>query len=644
MNVTSCLLRFAACLLGGLASTAAMSQGVGPTTSFEVRPCTIPIESDEVARRLTCGVLTVPRLEGKPEAGVFRLAVVRRASKAPTPGALPVLFLHGGPGQGVTRRLGTGSPDFSPGHELIAFDMRGGGDSSLGLCKETNAQVLGALARDLGALETTEAARLALFACERQFRAAGLTTEMFGTRANTGDAERLRIALGIPRWNVYGVSYGTVVAADYAATHPDAIAAVVLDSMYPPDDMLLTPTATLDRTLKGLDAVCARDPSCAALHGDLPGELDRVASALDRHGLDVKVPGLGLPADTFSFSGTELRATVLGMSMFRDSMVAVPLLLRQVAKGDGAALRFAIKGQAGDGQDVVGGLATDCRDRGRHHVPWNPKASEGVDLLTGTFGVCPAWGPPGEAPRLGAAAMPVLVLMGQLDPLSTAAYGLATQRVLGPTSTLFVYPGVGHDVRNTPHTCGRRIVGSFLDDPTVPLETGCVAADPPLRVLTSAWRLPALADFAPSPSSVGKAFPVAGLVFLVGAALLLVSGLIVPLAQAAWRRNLRALGGAGQVSISIAALVVATASAAFAAVVAKTLSEQPALLMFGLPAGASMLAWLPWLAVAAGLLAVYQLVRGQRVPSVRDLVALIGLALCIGASADLGVMAPAVLI
>ncbi len=62
----------------------------------------------------------------------------------------------------------------------------------------------------------------------------GLRPEWFGTQITVADFEDVRRALGIDRWNVYALSYGTAVAMTMMALHPEGLRAVVLDSVFPP--------------------------------------------------------------------------------------------------------------------------------------------------------------------------------------------------------------------------------------------------------------------------------------------------------------------------------------------------------------------------------------------------------------------------
>jgi proline iminopeptidase len=110
------------------------------------------------------------------------------------PDGKPVVFLHGGPGAGVStwhRRF------FDPDrYRIVLFDQRGCG-RSLPHAAEPHADL----------------------------------------RYNTtwhlvADIELLRRNLGIPKWQVFGGSWGSALALAYAETHPDAVTEVVLRGVF----------------------------------------------------------------------------------------------------------------------------------------------------------------------------------------------------------------------------------------------------------------------------------------------------------------------------------------------------------------------------------------------------------------------------
>jgi proline iminopeptidase len=106
-----------------------------------------------------------------------------------TPGAKPAVFLHGGPGGGISpshRRA------FDPAlYDVLLFDQRG----------------------------------------------CGRSTPHADLNANTtwhlvADIERLREMAGVDKWLVFGGSWGSTMALAYAETHPDHVSELVLRGIY----------------------------------------------------------------------------------------------------------------------------------------------------------------------------------------------------------------------------------------------------------------------------------------------------------------------------------------------------------------------------------------------------------------------------
>lgn len=106
-----------------------------------------------------------------------------------TPGAKPAVFLHGGPGGGLSpnqRRV------FDPArYDVLLFDQRGCGKS-----------------KPFAALE-------------------GNTTWDL-----VADIEKLREMVGVDKWQVFGGSWGSTLALAYAQTHPGRVSELILRGIF----------------------------------------------------------------------------------------------------------------------------------------------------------------------------------------------------------------------------------------------------------------------------------------------------------------------------------------------------------------------------------------------------------------------------
>lgn len=142
------------------------------------------------------------------------------------PQGMPVLFLHGGPGAGLSPKH---RQFFDPRHyRIVLFDQRGAGQSTpLGEYRHNTTQLL------------------------------------------IQDIEQLRVLLGIEQWLVFGGSWGSTLALAYGQAHPERCTGFVLRGIF-----LCTP-AEIDWFMHGMQWFFPEEharyvePIPAAERGDL---------------------------------------------------------------------------------------------------------------------------------------------------------------------------------------------------------------------------------------------------------------------------------------------------------------------------------------------------------------------------------------
>jgi hypothetical protein len=219
--------------------------------------------------------------------------------------------------------------------------------------------------------------------------------------------------------------------------------------------------------------------------------------------------------------------------------------------------------------------------------------------------VCDAWHPyraDSTALQPVRSDVPALVLAGEFDPITPPSHARLAAETL-TNHTLLEVPSRGHAVVPTT-ACTRGIMEDFMDDPTAPLHTRCVAEIPPVAFVTDVHVQNGVSRTMQRFASGPSAGQIAG---LGGLGAILLSGLLAwPAGYAVRRVRRRPVTTTRSQRIArwtagLAALVVVGFVAGLGIVVARAASTNPFVLAFGVPSGAGWLFVLPWI---GGLLAL----------------------------------------
>lgn len=608
-----------AALIGGLwAGFAGGTAEAAPV--FREGACPVEIANAALRPRVRCGTVAVERRPGDATSGAFDIAVLIVAPERRDPAATPTFFFHGGPGFPVLQWLGgsRGLP-FQRGGDTVYFDQRGGGFSGPKLCRDVSMRQLRAMADAADFPATARAFDQGFLDCLGELKAAGLSPDLFSTAASSADAEALRQALGYERINLYGGSYGTTLAMDYAARHPERVRALVIDSVYPPDDLLQPIERSLDGSLERLYALCDADAACKAAHPDLKGEYEAAVRALDAEPLSVPAPALGGVA---RLSGDEFELLVHQILYDRTLYAIVPGLIRSAREGRGAPLGPVLNEMVAQygSASALGFAGVECRDRARFHQGARP-VTRGPQLIE-LDRVCPRWSPPGEAPRVPRnPPFPVLVMAGEVDPITPPAYAREIARRIGGTTQVLIAPGVGHGVRG--ERCGREAVSDFLARPGAPLVT-CLGRPEPIAFVTRHARMQGLSSVLGAAQTGDWLKPA---LVVVPALIALLFGLLWPLGESLWQRRASPLTRGARGVAALGALSLAGFVGLTAWGVSSALASSAGVLAFGLPAAFGIVPYLPWLALAFGIAALTQWKRRDPVAWIATAALIAGFAL-----------------
>ena len=483
---------------GGLGSTQAVGRPTGPPT-LAPSGCQFNVLDGFEAE---CGFVLVPEVwedESDPEA--ISLHVATFTNDQTPEDATPVVYLEGGPGGdvffGLEFNLEEQWGELINNHPLVVFTQRGSSLSDIDLeCEEVLAESVSALERVPDSEADFEGQIGALSRCANRLLAEGADLSAYNTLASANDADAVRQALGIESWNVFGISYGTRLGQELARTHPDAIEALVLDSVQPTDPALgslaavpSTYQAALNRFFEG----CEADTGCAELHPDLENRLFGVfeQAATEPFVVDGIDPVSGGSFEAI-IDDARLSGVVFNALYAPTLFASVPQMIAELEAGETTTLSSFIglqilnSGSISNGQftavichDYTAELTpASAYDDGATGDPFFDEVFLGADPAAGAAETCDAF-PAGSADvsvtEPVESDIPTLLLSGEYDPITPASNAEAVAAGFSNGQTV-VLPDEGHAV--TTSECGLAIAIDFLAEPSAEANSSCIESSP----------------------------------------------------------------------------------------------------------------------------------------------------------------------
>ena len=450
-------------------------------------------------RAATCGHFVTLEDRAKPDGRQVRLPIVVIKASGGSRQPDPVVFLSGGPGQGVGVDK-DGMKDWweydkhwtwMKNRDLILFEQRGTGISEPSLnCPEVDERGVELMQGMQDQDQVRAVYGEALEACRARLVGAGIDLSKYGSRDTATDLAELRQALGIKQWNLAGVSYGTRLALTAMRDHPQGIRSVILDSPYPPEVRAYeSQHAGVEAAFEKLFAACRMTDYCRFNYPDLERSLFKTIAWLDTRPLPVTVPD---PRD-----GKPIKVRVSGQTLvelsryalaFDDARYVVPYFLDGVALIDPSVLEpmmaNMVESSLGLGLgDFSEGkyFSIECNEE----IPFNDKERVAKDAAQHRrfagfayqleeMAVCEHWANGPADPSLKEpikSPIPTLVLSGEVDPITPTEFAeVAVSRL--DNGHLTTVLGRGHSLLTTSE-CAMKTAAAFLKKPTAAVKDKC---------------------------------------------------------------------------------------------------------------------------------------------------------------------------
>ncbi len=347
---------------------------------------------------------------------------------------------------------------------MLLVDQRGAGKSSPLACPRTlDDEAL----QELDTAGVDEVRRLTA-ACLQEL-GPNVDARAYTTSAYIDDLEDVRRALGIAQFNLVGTSYGTRVALEYLRRHPASTRTVVLDSVVPPSLFLGNEHAkNLEAAVDAQFSRCTADAECKKRFGSPRARLDELRQRLREQPQTVTYRDpLTNEQRQDEFDDVSLASVVRFYSYAPQLFGMLPMLLAEAANGQFENLMAQsrmMEQLIGEQIYVPLQLSVMCAEDapGMRPDPADADTLLGTEFVDYTLAQCAAW-PRGTMPQDFHAVVksdrPVLLLSGELDPVTPPRYGEEVQRTL-PNSRHLVFRGQGHSVMGV--GCGPRLVAEFI--------------------------------------------------------------------------------------------------------------------------------------------------------------------------------------
>lgn len=448
----------------------------GPTLTL--KDCRIRAGEGFPGIKARCGTLQRPENPADPDSTMLELfvAVVPALNLEPEPD--PLVPIAGGPGQSTVAFYAGTATAFEAvrrNRDIVLLDQRGTGQSAPMTCEIDEEIIEGRFDREQTIAQT-----------EACLGALPYDPRYFTTSVAVQDLEALRIALGYPRLNLYGISYGTRVAQHYLRRYPESSRTVILDGIVPPQialgpDIAIKAQDTLDLIFDR----CAESTDCNARFPTVREDLEALKERLAAEPVVVTMsnPVTGR-REEIHFGHAEMAGALRLLSYHPTSVALLPLLIDEAVHENYAPLAAQFM--------MIAESMSDALSIGMHNAVVCTEDApyfDGEDISRGALdatyigpanldaldAICSVW-PRGvmddEFKVAVSSDVPVLLLSGEADPITPPAYGDLAAVDLGNAIHL---TGKNQGHGQAPRGCVPDIIGDFVATANIEdLETDCM--------------------------------------------------------------------------------------------------------------------------------------------------------------------------
>lgn len=419
-----------------------------------------------------CGELILKENPADANSSDISVAILRLPAISPVANADPLFLIQGGPGGSsidMASQIHSFFADVRKNRDLIFVDQRGTGKSNPLRCEQATPD-------DLTLPETQQTEKyIALMknCAEKYQHNAAFYTTVYAVQ----DLDAVRVALGYEKINLWGGSYGTRVALEYARRYPQQARTIILDGVAPVGIAL--PKYFARDAMAALVAVnneCLAQTDCAAEFGNIVHKADTVLQRLNaiqasgapleisyEHPRNQQTETLKLTPRTFS--------SLLFMSLYsRDLTVLLPRAISFAEREDYRLLAAlsALSTEQTQQMNITEGMrySVICNEDWPQLSAADIEHSEaffGIKFVKEMHSICTLW-PKAELPedywQPIKSDVPALLLSGKHDPVTPEFWAQAVAQNLSNATTLSAAGG-NHSISS--EGCVPQLIAQFIE-------------------------------------------------------------------------------------------------------------------------------------------------------------------------------------
>lgn len=467
-------------------------------TNAIMQPCPGFVETGKspLVYGAECGELSLKENPADADSADIRVAILRLPAISPVADADPLFLIQGGPGGSsinMANEVHGFFSDVRKNRDLVFVDQRGTGKSNPLACEQIKPD-------DLSLPEAVQIDKYfsLLKHCAEKYRA---NAAFYTTDYAVQDLDAVRTALGYGKINLWGGSYGTRVALEYARRYPQQTRAIVLDGVAPVSIAL--PKYFSRDAMAALVAVnneCLAQVDCVAAFGDITQKASVVLQRLNTlhekgESLEVNYehPRNQLP-ETFYLTPRTFSSLIFMSLYSRDLTVLLPQAI-SFAEQEDYRLLAALSALSAE-QNQTMKIAEAMRYSVICNEDWpliskddleQSKPFLGVNFVKEMQAICDFW-PKAQLPadywQPVKSEVPALLLSGNHDPVTPEIWAQSVAANL-PNATMLSAAGGNHSISS--EGCVPQLIAQFIERASMKnVKADCVDNIKPLPLILGA--------------------------------------------------------------------------------------------------------------------------------------------------------------